>query len=56
MTMHWIAQASASGGLQSIKYVVTAAWSGPTSFFPAAFFNFLGDALFSQTFFCFFGK
>jgi hypothetical protein len=38
MTLHWIAQASASGGVQSIKYVVSAAWSGPTIIFPAAFF------------------
>jgi hypothetical protein len=35
--MHWIAEASASGGVQSVKYVVTAAWSG-RPFFPAAFF------------------
>jgi hypothetical protein len=54
--MHWIAQASASG-VQSIKYVVTAAWSGPTIFF-RRLFKFLGDALFFPTisFFCFFGK
>jgi len=45
MTMRWVAQASASGGEQSINPLVTAAWSGAANLFRRS--TFLNGALFS---------
>jgi hypothetical protein len=53
MTRRWIAQASASVGVQSFKPLVTAAWSGATIFFRLLFIFSKRRTFFPRLFFVF---